>query len=596
MARRFSQYYQVKPRDNLGDPDYWNRRFEDIDRRVSSSEDGLAQIGGLTSYVEGLALDRLNLVLAPALDKVALVSEQGFLMAHANNQVTLDLSTTQTFAIPDLAERELFAPSPFVTICRTGSMTDYAFAQLVSWDRDAGQLTLQPLQIFGNPGPFVDWVIYCGTAISQAVQQMLNDTKTARDTAKSYRDTASGYATQTSNDRNAVAQMKIDALAARDQCATYAANAQIFDPTYYIKRDVGGTYSATVTFTMSPIVPTATAGDNSQKAASTAFVKNAIDALVNGAPGTLDTLKEIADQLSSDESAAVALTTTVAGKLQKDQNLGDLPNKAAALTNLGVAFATPTGSATGAASAGSATTFMRSDASIKIDTSFSPTWTAKHIFQFSPGTGLTGFGTYGGLTVYAPDQTAAFISYHRGAYAVQAGLDSDNWWRIGGWSDGGNWRFGVSSGGAGFFRNSLGVGALPVGNGSIVATGDITYGYSDIRLKDEIEVIEDALEKIRKLRGVTWSQSKLARVLEAPEQRRRKAGLLAQELKEVLPEAVGFAPFDRDEKGDSKSGLDLLNIYYEQVSGLLVEGIKALAEKNDALEARLAKLEAMMGV
>src|ERR1700687_646264 len=134
MARRFDQYYQVKPRDNLGDPEYWNRRFDDIDRRVSSNEDGLDAIGGLTAYVEGLALDRLDLVLAPALDKITLVSQQGFLLAHSTSSITLDTATTQVFAIPDEAERELFAPSPFVTIVRKANLTDYAFAQLIDWN------------------------------------------------------------------------------------------------------------------------------------------------------------------------------------------------------------------------------------------------------------------------------------------------------------------------------------------------------------------------------------------------------------------------------------------------------------------------------
>jgi hypothetical protein len=44
------------------------------------------------------------------------------------------------------------------------------------------------------------------------------------------------------------------------------------------------------------------------------YVDNKITQLVNGAPGTLDTLKEIADQLATDESAVGAITTTLAGK------------------------------------------------------------------------------------------------------------------------------------------------------------------------------------------------------------------------------------------------------------------------------------------
>ena len=44
------------------------------------------------------------------------------------------------------------------------------------------------------------------------------------------------------------------------------------------------------------------------------YVDTKITQLVNGAPGTLDTLKEIADQLATDESAVAAITTTLAGK------------------------------------------------------------------------------------------------------------------------------------------------------------------------------------------------------------------------------------------------------------------------------------------
>lgn len=245
MARRFDQIYRVKPRDNLGDPEYWNRRFDDIDRRVSSNEDELDAIDGLTAYIEGLALNRLDLVLAPALDKIALVSEQGFLLAHSNSEVTLDVNTTQVFAIPDLAERELFAPSPFVTIVRKGSQTDYAFAELVEWDRDAGQLTLLPRAIFGNPGPFIDWEIYVGTAIQQAVIDTLAQCEAARDLALQYKANTAADAASTAADRTAVGLMKGDTLAARDLAQSYAAAAQTWDPSlYYSKATVDATFVA----------------------------------------------------------------------------------------------------------------------------------------------------------------------------------------------------------------------------------------------------------------------------------------------------------------------------------------------------------------
>jgi hypothetical protein len=69
------------------------------------------------------------------------------------------------------------------------------------------------------------------------------------------------------------------------------------------------------------------------------FLDAAITALINGAPGALDTLKEIADALAADESTAAALATTVAGKLAKASNLSDLTDAAIARTNLGLGTA-----------------------------------------------------------------------------------------------------------------------------------------------------------------------------------------------------------------------------------------------------------------
>lgn len=73
--------------------------------------------------------------------------------------------------------------------------------------------------------------------------------------------------------------------------------------------------------------------------ATSAFLRAAIDTLVGGAPGALDTLNEIAAQLADDESVVAALVTTVAGKTAKAANLSDVTDAAAARTNLGVSAA-----------------------------------------------------------------------------------------------------------------------------------------------------------------------------------------------------------------------------------------------------------------
>lgn len=58
-------------------------------------------------------------------------------------------------------------------------------------------------------------------------------------------------------------------------------------------------------------------------------------AIVNGAPGALDTLNELAAALGDDENFAATVTTALSARLEKGQNLADLPDKTAARNNLG---------------------------------------------------------------------------------------------------------------------------------------------------------------------------------------------------------------------------------------------------------------------
>jgi hypothetical protein len=93
--------------------------------------------------------------------------------------------------------------------------------------------------------------------------------------------------------------------------------------------------------------------------------------------------------------------------------------------------------------------------------------------------------------------------------------------------------------------------------GDIYATGNIT-GYSDKRAKSDIQKIENALEKIEKLNGYTFTMNN-----------KRYTGLVAQEVLPVLPEAV---------VGTEETEYA---IAYGNMMGLIVEGIKEIKKKLD---------------
>ena len=94
-------------------------------------------------------------------------------------------------------------------------------------------------------------------------------------------------------------------------------------------------------------------------------------------------------------------------------------------------------------------------------------------------------------------------------------------------------------------------------------------------MKENIEVIPNALEKVQKLRGITFNYKKDGS---------RSTGLIAQELEEVLPEVV-YTETELD--GENPH----LAVRYGNIAGLLVEAIKTQQQTIDALIERITKLE-----
>lgn len=115
---------------------------------------------------------------------------------------------------------------------------------------------------------------------------------------------------------------------------------------------------------------------------------------------------------------------------------------------------------------------------------------------------------------------------------------------------------------------SIGVGSAAPGSNNVVVQGNVT-AYSDIRLKDNIENITDALNKINQVRGVTYTRNDIEDTLT------RHTGVIAQELEAVLPEAV------------MTSSDGIKSVAYGNVIGLLIESIKELNAKVDNLQEQL---------
>jgi hypothetical protein len=100
--------------------------------------------------------------------------------------------------------------------------------------------------------------------------------------------------------------------------------------------------------------------------------------------------------------------------------------------------------------------------------------------------------------------------------------------------------------------------------GTIRSTADV-IAYSDRRVKENIKTIDNALDKVTKLRGVSYNRKDI-------EDKSTKIGVIAQEVKDILPEVVDQ---DRDDK---------YSVAYGNMAGLFIEAIKELKAEIEELK------------
>ena len=122
---------------------------------------------------------------------------------------------------------------------------------------------------------------------------------------------------------------------------------------------------------------------------------------------------------------------------------------------------------------------------------------------------------------------------------------------------------------------SLGIGMAASGtSGRIDASGDIVgFSSSDIRLKKDVFVIDNALDILSKIRGVSYVWDEQSKDIHGYSG--KDYGVIAQDVEKVLPEMV-----QHRENG-------YLAVRYERLIGVLVAAINEQSEKIAALEAKL---------
>ena len=131
-------------------------------------------------------------------------------------------------------------------------------------------------------------------------------------------------------------------------------------------------------------------------------------------------------------------------------------------------------------------------------------------------------------------------------------------------------------------QNGNGYAAL---GSNIWTSGNVT-AYSDIRVKENLKVIPNALDKVMQLNGYTYDRTDLSPA--TPEEEDityahnptgRHVGVIAQEVLKVLPEAVTGGPNSMDGTDD-----DHYSVAYGNMVALLIEAVKELKAEVEELK------------
>ena len=121
--------------------------------------------------------------------------------------------------------------------------------------------------------------------------------------------------------------------------------------------------------------------------------------------------------------------------------------------------------------------------------------------------------------------------------------------------------------GSHIFRNASNSTTADVdSSGNFTAQGNVG-AYSDLALKEDIYVIENALDKVKKLRGVHFTKKS---------NKSKEIGVVANEVEKVVPELV-------DEYEDEQLGT-VKTMKYANTVGLLIEAVKDLSKQIEELK------------
>ena len=319
----------------------------------------------------------------------------------------------------------------------------------------------------------------------------------------------------------------------------------------------------------SPTTTTQSAADNSTKVATTAYADAAIAALADSAPSTLNTLNELAAALGDDANYATTTATAIGTKMP----LAGGAFSGAVTTNStfdgrdvatdGTKLDGIEANATADQTAAQIKTHLENgiDSVHYVDGSIDRVHLAADIIDGTKiADDVINSEHYAAGSIDAEHIADRAVTGTKIAHDLRTGgTTHDNYW-----GNTHDYIFCDADVGLRFYTANAEDMRL-TDAGDLHVDGNITaYSttISDERLKTDITTLENALDKIQQIRGVEFTRIKDGK---------RSAGVIAQELEVVLPQAIteSALPYEADTETLYKT------VDYDAIHAILIEAIKA---------------------
>ena len=342
--------------------------------------------------------------------------------------------------------------------------------------------------------------------------------------------------------------------------ATTATNANTANT--IVTRDASGNFTAgTITATLSGNASTATTATTVTTNANLTGNVTSVGNATTIAAGVVTSAMIVDGTIvNGDINASAAIVDT---KLSTISTAGKVSNSATTATSANTVSAIVARDGSGNFTAGTITATFSGN--VTGDISGNSATTSQRTFGYVKTDGLTQ-GSYGSISIGGSTNFYGGINFSDVTMTLMAGI-----------------------GASGFYYNNTTWRGYWDSAGTLQNTGDVIAYASDKRLKTNIVNIPNALNKICSINGVTfdWKLDECAKWNFTPP--KNDIGVIAQEIQEICPEAVTFAPFDRDPVlGDfSKSGENYLTVKYEKLVPLLIEAIKEQQAQIEELKAKI---------